>query len=148
MKVIDEDFFEKIQNKISEVRGIPIYGTVTEPGRSQVLNRAGLIFALEILLEKHRKDFGTLWNPLKGRLALEHKLFTKLNWPLNQIRELSLQDALFILQDELKDTKIPEAAMRVLSSYGSSSARAVFPDVLDTEWDPNLYETIPIKRNW
>ena len=144
----DEEYFNEIMLGISKVRDIPVLGVVKEPGRSQVLNRTGLIFALEIILIEHRKQFGTLWNPLNGRLALEHKLLMKYKWPISEIKAVTLQDALFLLQDELKLIELPEFAQRVVHNFQAQRARAVFPDVLEEEWDPTLHEKIQPERHW
>lgn len=144
----DEEYFNEIMQRISEIREIPVYGVVKEPGRSQVLNRSGLIFALEIILAQHRNQFGTLWNPLNGRLALEHKLLMKYKWPLSEVKRITLKDALFLLQDELKLTELPELAQRVIHNFQAQRARAIFPDVLDEEWNPSQHESIPPERHW
>lgn len=148
MSVINEDYFSQIQTKISDIRGIPVYGTVIEPGYSQIRNRAALIFALEVVLHQHREEFGTDWSPLKGKQALEHLLLKKYNWPLREVRDLQLCDIVLLLQDELSPEKLPENAHQILKMYNVLAVRHSFNDFLEEEWDPELYLTIPKQRNW
>lgn len=107
-----------------------------------------MIFALEVILEQHREKYGTNWNPLNGKQALEHLILKKFQWPISQIRNLSLQDALFILQEELNFKNLPENAQQMIQMFGSSRANQCFPDIAEEEWDPDLYSKLPPLRHW
>ncbi|WP_437887036.1 ECs1072 family phage-associated protein [Phytobacter sp. V91] len=147
MSVINVDYFQVIQNKIAEHHGVKMQGYI-EPPYYQVQNRAVLIFSLETILEEHRAKFGTLTSPLKGKLALEHLLLRKYKWPLSEIRSLSLQDALFALQEELALEHLPEKAQEVIKMFNAHRARTTFDQIVDAEWDPEMYLTIPKPQNW
>lgn len=148
MSVISEEFFQKILNNLSELYGIAVFGSVTEPGYSQVKNRASLVFALEVLLERHREKHGTLWSPLPGKLALLHLILQKYKWPLSEIKALTLQESVFLLQEELKFENLPDLAQRVLKNYLADRAEHYFAEIREEEWDPDLYLTIPKPQRW
>jgi len=147
MSVISEDYFEAIQNKIAAHHKVQMYGHIETP-YYQVQNRAVLIFSLEVVLESHSAKYGTPASPLKGKLALNHLLLLKYKWPLSEIRSLSLQDALLALQEELVFENLPENAQVVVRMFNAHRALPTFEQVIDEEWDPVLYLTIPKQRNW
>ncbi|KAA1272873.1 hypothetical protein ABUS55_09225 [Citrobacter pasteurii] len=148
MTVINDEYFYSILKRIAANRDVAIVGYVKEPENTQAYNRAGLIFALEVILEEHRKNFGTLWNPLKGRKALEHRILQKYRWPLEQIRSLTLEDSLFLLQEELNFEKLPEQAQKIIKEYRAYRGRIVFPDIREDDWDPDLFESLPKQTDW
>lgn len=148
MSKLDLAYFEMLTRKIFELHDVQQFGTVKEPENTQCRNRAGLIFSLDAILEKHRSTYGSPWSPLVGRRALEHLLIQKHGLRLSEIRSLNLSDIVLLLQEELHPDNIPEAALSVLKNYNLISTRHVFPDILDEEWDPNFYLTIPKQRDW
>lgn len=147
MSVINEEYFLQIQNKIAALRDVKMVGYIT-PEYYQVQNRAVLVFSLEVILESHRQEHGHLTSPLKGKLALEHLILNKYKWLLSEIRGLSLQDSIFLLQDELAFESLPEEAQHVIKMYNAHRANGCFDEILEDEWDPELYLTIPKQRNW
>ncbi|WP_261139731.1 ECs1072 family phage-associated protein [Serratia liquefaciens] len=148
MTVISEDFYNLVLKKVGEVRGVALSGAIQQPDYTQVQNRAALIFSLEYVLEAHRKNFGTIGSPLKGKAAMEHLILQKYKWPLTEIRNLSLQDAILSLQEELYSAAQSEDVMKMISYFGAHSARTVYPTILDEEWDPELYDKLPKQRRW
>jgi hypothetical protein len=148
MSVISDDFYHLIQNKIAELHDVAMQGYVKEPEYTQVQNRAALIFCLEAILDAHRQKFATQWSPLLGKSALHHLLIQKYKWPLSEIRALSLQDSIFLLQEELNPANIPEAAMKMVEYFNAHHAKQVFPEIIEEEWDPDLYQLIPKQRGW
>lgn len=148
MSVISEEYFEKIQNKVSEYHGVPVFGVIKRPDHDQMKNRSALLFSLEVVLDVHRTKFGTIFSPLKGRDALNHLLVQKFKWPLNEIRSLSLQDIVILLQEEMNPDNLPEYAKSILHSYGTLNAKETFPEIKEEEWDPDLHLSIPKRQNW
>ncbi len=148
MSVINEDFYNLIQNKIAKLHGVVMQGHIKDPEYTQVKNRAALIFCLEAILDAHRQNFATQWSPLLGKSALHHLLVQKYKWPLSEIRSLSLQDSIFLLQEELSTANIPEDAMKMVELFNAHYANFVFPEISDEEWDPDLYQLVPKQRNW
>lgn len=148
MSVNNESYFALISRKIFEQRGVQQYGLVVEPEHTQCNNRAALIFALDSILDEHRKKFGSFWNPLEGKRALEHLLLQKYALPLSQIRSLNLSDIVLHLQEELHPDKIPEDARKILDLYNVTNKKKSFSDFKDEEWDPDLYLTITKQQNW
>lgn len=147
MTVINEDYLYLIIKKLSEFHKIPIIGEVMQPGFNQVYNRAGLIFALEVVLEEHRKIYATDWSPLKGKAALQHLLLNKYKWTLDIIKALKLSDIIILLQEELNYANLPESAQKLMTSY-RVCCKNYFPTIQDEEWDPNLIEQITIAPQW
>ncbi|WP_437613180.1 ECs1072 family phage-associated protein [Erwinia sp. V71] len=140
-----EDFFRQIQKRIADHRGIALDGGITTD-YYKVQNQAVLFFTLEAVLEEHRKKFATPANPLAGKQALHHLILQKYKWPLGDIRALSLQDALFVLQEDLIGDKLPESAKRVIKHFAAQTPTEPFADIDDREWDPILYQQFP--KHW
>ncbi|MGM1186194.1 ECs1072 family phage-associated protein [Serratia liquefaciens] len=148
MTVISEDFYHLVLQKVGEVRGVVLSGAIQQPDYTQVQNRAALIFTLECVLEAHRKKFGTIGSPLKGKAAMEHLILQKYKWPLSEIKNLSLQDIILALQEELSVAAQSENVMKMVAFFGAHSARKVYPTIIDEEWDPELYDKLPEQRRW
>ncbi|WP_071846572.1 MULTISPECIES: ECs1072 family phage-associated protein [Serratia] len=148
MTVISEDFYHLVLQKVGKVRGVTLSGAIQQPDYNQVQNRAALIFSLECVLEGHRNQFATLGNPLKGKAALEHLILKKYKWPLSEIRSLSLQDAIFLLQEELASDALPDSARQMITLFGAHRAKQLYPDILEEEWDPNLIDELPESPRW
>ncbi|SPZ21436.1 Uncharacterised protein [Providencia rettgeri] len=148
MTVINEDYLYLIIKKLSKFHEIPVVGVVLQPGYNQVYNRAGLIFALEVVLEEHRKTYATNWSPLKGKLALQHLLLKKYNWAPDIIQSLKLSDIIILLQEELNYAKLPESAKKVLDVYPAYKRTEYFPTIQEEEWDPDLIDQITTTPQW
>ncbi len=148
MTVISEDFYQLVLQKVGEVRDVALRGAIQQPDYAQVQNRAALIFTLECVLEKHRNTYATIGSPLKGRAALEHLLLQKYKWPLSEIRNLSLQDAILALQEELRAIAEYEPAQKMIAYFGARSTKQVYPTILDEEWEPNLIDKLPQTPRW
>jgi len=102
---------------------------------NQIRNRTALIFTLEMILHQHRIEYATIFNPLEGKAALHHLIFMKTKWKPAEIRELSLEDALFSIQDMLKIESLQEEAKEVLASFGVPSAPFLFDTLPDADWN-------------
>ena len=140
-----EDFFRQIQKRIADYRGIDLDGERTLD-YYKVQNQAVLFFTLEAVLEEHRKRFATPANTLPGKQALHHMILQKYKWPLGDIRALSLQDALFVLQEDLIGDRLPVAAKQVIKQFASETPTEPYSDIDDREWDPILYQQFP--KHW
>ncbi|CAI0726597.1 ECs1072 family phage-associated protein [Serratia entomophila] len=101
-----------------------------------IKNRAAQILTLEVVLNEHRKKFATIFEPLKGKNALYHLIFTKTAWKPAEIRELSLADCLFVIQDELRIDKLPEDIQEFIESLSLPSVAFTFDELLEEDWDP------------
>ncbi|MBT0306466.1 ECs1072 family phage-associated protein [Morganella morganii] len=148
MTVINEDYMYLIIKKISNLHDIPIEGSINRLDYNKVYNRAGLIFALEVVLEEHRNTYATSWSPLKGKIALQHLLLMKYKWTLDIINMLKLQDVIMLLQEELNYNKLPESAQKILSNFRAYKLVDYFPTISDAEWDPDLIEQLPKTIQW
>jgi len=148
MSVINEDYFEQVQRKVSEYHGVDIYGLIKQPEHDQMRNRTALLFSLEVVLDLHRAKYGTHFSPLNGRDALDHLLLQKYKWPLSDIRSLNLRDIVILLQEEMTPANLPESARLILQNYNVLNSKKTFPEIKDDEWDPDLHLSIPKQRNW
>lgn len=102
---------------------------------NQIRNRTALIFTLEMVLHQHRIKHGTIFNPLEGKEALYHLIYMKTKWFPSAIRELSLEDALFAIHDELRIDKINQPAQEALSSFNLPTVSFRFDDFPEADWN-------------
>ncbi|WP_316304305.1 hypothetical protein [Atlantibacter hermannii] len=102
---------------------------------NQIRNRTALIFTLEVVLHQHRMQYATIFNPLVGKEALHHLIFLKTHWIPADIRKLSLEDALFVIQDEMKIEKLGPDARGALESLNLPSVAYRFDDFPEADWD-------------
>ncbi|VTR53249.1 Uncharacterised protein [Serratia fonticola] len=99
-------------------------------------NRSLQIFILEMILHKHRQQYATAFEPLKNEKALHHLIFTKTMWKPSEIRQLSLADSLFIIQDELRIDKLPADIAPFIESLNLPAVAFIFEHLLDEDWVP------------
>nr|DAJ11859.1 MAG TPA: hypothetical protein [Caudoviricetes sp.] len=112
---------------------------------NQIRNRTALIYVLEMILHQHRQQYGTIFNPLEEKAALHHLIFMKTKWRPSEIRELKLEDALFVIQDELRIENISDEAQEALSSFNLPLAAFLFEDFPEEDW--NYRENSAFLRN-
>ncbi|HDS6906938.1 TPA: hypothetical protein QHX44_000253 [Klebsiella oxytoca] len=112
---------------------------------NQIRNRTALIYVLEMILHQHRQKYTTIFNPLEGKAALHHLIFMKTKWRPSEIRELKLEDALFVIQDELRIENISDEAQEALSSFNLPLAAFLFEDFPEKDW--NYRENSAFLRN-
>lgn len=94
------------------------------------------IFALECALQQYRLKYGTPFNPLEGKKALHHMIFEKTKWQLDVIRQLSLNDSLFIINDELSLFKFPPKARDFIHSLEIGLHVHPLDDFSEEDWEP------------
>lgn len=93
--------YSATEQHIAKIREIKTIGFVDSNELSKVTNRAVQLCVLDLLLAAHRNKHETTINKLPGAKALHHKLLQKYNWPLSEIRAMSLSDVFIALHDEL-----------------------------------------------
>ena len=102
---------------------------------NQIRNRTALIFTLEMMLHQHRMKYATIFNPLDGKSALYHLVFMKTNWLPADIRKLSLEDTLFVMQEDLRIDNLSPDAQEALHSFNLPSVAFQFEDFPEADWD-------------
>ncbi|NQS85604.1 ECs1072 family phage-associated protein [Pantoea allii] len=107
---------------------------------NQIRQRTAQIFILEIILDKHRKQFGTRYFPLSGEEALYHLIFTRTNWLPAQIRTLSLSDALFVIAELFRDGNLQEGVKNFLGTQGLRNVSHSVDEFSDRDWAPKENE--------
>ncbi|CAI1803790.1 Uncharacterised protein [Serratia quinivorans] len=101
-----------------------------------IKNRSAQLLILEITLHEHRKKFATIFEPLSGKTALHHLIFTKTNWKLAEIRSLSLTDSLLVIQAEMRVEKLPAEVQKFIDSLELPEVAFNFEELLEQDWDP------------
>ncbi|CAH0199326.1 hypothetical protein SRABI13_01688 [Erwinia aphidicola] len=104
------------------------------PQDNQIRNRAAAVFVLEMVLHQHRAKYGTIFNPLERKAALNHLIFVKTKWAPQDIKSLSFEDALFVIQDELRIDNINEEAQAALSAFNLPAHSYHFEDFPEADW--------------
>ncbi|MGQ6548290.1 ECs1072 family phage-associated protein [Serratia sp. IR-2025] len=104
-------------------------------------NRTAQLFVLEMILYKHRLQYATIFQPLDGKDALYHLIFTKTNWKLIDIKQLSLEECLFVIQDELRMSRVPEEAKHLLNAANLPEAAFIFEELPEEDWAPKENST-------
>lgn len=126
-----------IKSRVCENRGLS--HSAFYAGSQQdncIKNRSAQIFILEMVLHKHRKQYATIFEPLKDEKALHHLIFTKTMWKPSEISQLSLADCLFVIQDELRIDKLPDEARDFIESLDLPTFAFIFEELLDKDWVP------------
>ncbi|WP_336749292.1 ECs1072 family phage-associated protein [Pantoea vagans] len=102
---------------------------------NQVKNRTALIFVLELILHQHRTQHATIFNPLMGKSALHHLIFMKTHWLPSDIRKLTLEEALFVIQEELRIDNLSADAQAVIQELNLPSISYQTDDLTEADWD-------------
>lgn len=102
---------------------------------NQIRNRTALIFTLEMILHQHRIKYATIFNSLEGKDALYHLIFMKTHWLPSDIRNLTLEDALFIIQEDLRMENLSVSAQEALKSFDLPSVAFPFEDFPEADWN-------------
>lgn len=110
---------------------------------------AELLLRLDMLLIEHRKQFATSWEPLLGRTGLNHLLFVRAGLTPPQVTQLSFDEILLVLHQDLKDVNIPAEAVKLPDSvlegrafeiHRKSPGQTELPPCSEDEWDPTFSE--------
>lgn len=130
--------WQLIKIRVCQNSKIPLNETYTAKSHAgeMVKLRVLQIFTLECILNEYRRENATPFAPLTGEAALQHMIFIKTKWPLTTIRKLSLQDALFIINDQLHISKLPKEAQIFIENQGIQTNGyhiATFPN---EDWNP------------
>lgn len=134
--------WENTKNHVIKVREVQNgYLPSTNEGL-KVCHRTAQLFILDVFLQQHRKKYGDGVFPLRGKNALHHVILLKYKWPMDAIRNLSLSDSLFAIQDELIPENLPDEAQMFLSGVIENASQIAFEDLGDKEWDQNLGELL------
>ncbi|ENF6040753.1 hypothetical protein ABRV10_002767 [Citrobacter amalonaticus] len=102
---------------------------------NQIRNRTALIFTLEMILHQHRIKYGTIFNPLEGKDALYHLIFLKTHWLPSDIRKLTLEDALFVIHEDLRMENLSAGAQEALKSFNLPSVAFPFEYFPEADWN-------------
>lgn len=127
---------------VASVRGININGAADYEDRCRVYYRAAHITILDLLLIQHREIHETAFSKLPGKRAFFHRILMKYQWPISQIKELSLNEIFLSLHEDLNYKSFDQEISDYFSGFLSSYAEFHFDDTIDSEWDPTLYQKI------
>ncbi|EFH7974190.1 hypothetical protein GJO14_06220 [Escherichia coli] len=127
---------------VASVRGININGAADYEDRCRVYYRAAHITILDLLLIQHREIHETAFSKLPGKQAFFHRILMKYQWPISQIKALSLNEVFLSLHEDLNYKSFDQEISDYFSGFLSSYAEFHFDDTIDSEWDPTLYQKI------
>lgn len=131
-----QDLLHVIRSRICENRNIShsayYHGSQQD---NQIRNTTALIFTLEMVLHQHRIRYATIFNQLEGKSALYHLIFLKTYWQPSEIRKLSFEDVLFVMQEELRIDNLNTDAQEALSGFNLPSVTFRFEDFSEADWD-------------
>lgn len=135
--------------RIAKVRDIKMSGSIDVYDLSRLSNRALHLCLFDLVLERHRENYGRFGVKLSGKVAAHHFLMLKYQWTLHECRTLSLYDLLIALQDEIlmfKTSATDEVLMKEITRIHSSIYPDDFENYLDDEWDPTLASSVLYSR--
>ncbi|MCK6998638.1 ECs1072 family phage-associated protein [Enterobacter kobei] len=130
------------EQNIAKIREVKTTGFVDSNELAKVTNRAIQLCVLDLTLAAYRSKHETPVNKLPWVKALHHKLLMKYNWPLSEIRAMSLSDVFIALHDELSLESLEGQAKTYFSSLLAGAYPLTFDDFIDKEWDPNLSDRL------
>ena len=134
--------YSATEQHIEKIREVKTTGFIDPNDLAKVTNRAIQLCMLDLILAAHRSKHETPINKLPGIKALHHKLLMKYNWPLSEIRAMSLSDVFIALHDELSLESLEGQAKTYFSSLLAGAYPLAFDDFIDEEWDPNLSDRL------
>ncbi|MBK0018755.1 hypothetical protein [Kosakonia sp. S42] len=131
-----QDLLQVIRSRICENRNIShssyYHGSQLD---YQIRNRTAFIFTLEIVLHQHRIKYATIFDALDGRSALYHLIFMKTHWQPTEIRKISFEDTLFVMQEDLRIDNLNIDAQEALSNFNPPSIVFRFEDFPESDWN-------------
>ncbi|AVX37889.1 ECs1072 family phage-associated protein [Yersinia massiliensis] len=100
---------------------------------------AYLILILELTLQEHRDKYSVPSVSLSGAAALHHKIFLKTKWLPQTIRDLSYEDCLFVLLEDLHPENLSTESQNYLKILEIQKSVFVPDQLLLEEWTPEKY---------
>lgn len=129
---------------VTTVRKISLADSADSKVYISLRTRMYQIAAIDSFLADYRKKNSSISNRLKGKEALAHYLLIKYNISPAESKKLPLADIVLYLHSETKDISnslLDKIKEELTSDNGNLvMAHNTFPDYLDREWDPNLFE--------
>ncbi|WP_446469433.1 ECs1072 family phage-associated protein [Xenorhabdus stockiae] len=133
------DLWNTINRRIFSVRSIKVNPLITSfsqsAEQSKVFLRTLQIFILEDILRQHREKYATIFEPLNGEKALNHKIFIKTGNNIGLIKSMSLEDKILTLQDEIKIKHLSPEAKRYTEIHMMPDVSITFDNFLPEEWE-------------
>ncbi|EMF4615335.1 ECs1072 family phage-associated protein [Yersinia mollaretii] len=100
---------------------------------------AYLILILELILQEHRDKYSVPSVSLSGAAALHHKIFLKTKWLPQTIRDLSYEDCLFVLLEDLHPENLSTESQNYLKILEIQKSAFVLNKPLLEGWTPEKY---------
>ncbi|WP_140920186.1 ECs1072 family phage-associated protein [Limnobaculum xujianqingii] len=96
-----DKLYKKIEECIRKCHNLDKPPSYTYENDLKVAYRCKQWFLFACLLDEHRTAYKTPWEPLIGRRCLNHLLLMRTGLSINEIRQITLCDALLLLHTEL-----------------------------------------------
>ncbi|EQA4952885.1 ECs1072 family phage-associated protein [Salmonella enterica subsp. diarizonae serovar 47:i:z53] len=120
--------------------------------------RAEQLLRLDVLIAQYQDKFATTWEPVIGRVAINHLLFSKTSREPDQVekvRKIAFPDIFFLLHEDLVNVEIPSGTLELLDSVKQSQEYLrhyterypiELPPCSENEWDHLLSMKHQVKR--
>ncbi|WP_034914170.1 MULTISPECIES: hypothetical protein [Erwinia] len=133
-----EELWHVIDMRVRENNDIS-HAEISDSGnvRGQAaIQRIAQIFILEILLERHREKYASVFFPLTGEEALHHLVFKRTGWRPFEAKSLSLSDAMFVIAELFREENLPSDAVIFIREQGIKNVSYPVHDFSEKDWDP------------
>ncbi|AFJ47161.1 hypothetical protein [Shimwellia blattae] len=132
------DLYQMIKLRVCQNNDIPVSSLMDRHSYriNQVWYRIGQIFTLECVLDEYRKLHASEYYPLENEAALHHMIFHMTKWKLEYIRELTLNDSLFIISERLKSEHMPAEAVAFLEKVNCTAHHYPIDEFPAKDWAP------------
>ncbi|WP_075212227.1 ECs1072 family phage-associated protein [Klebsiella oxytoca] len=131
--------FQSIKIRVCRNNNFPVESLrdTSEIRTKKILYRIGQIYTLECVLSEYKKYFSSYYFHMSNKQALHHLIFDITKWKLEDIKELSLNDCLFIIAGQLKPDYMSEDAAQFLLSNELPTGHYSVDDFPDSDWNPD-----------
>ncbi|HAO0321295.1 TPA: hypothetical protein IGZ64_001071 [Escherichia coli] len=112
--------------------------------------RAEQLLRLDMLIIQYQKKFPTPWEPVNGRVAINHLLFSKTSREpdlVEKVRRIAFPDIFFLLHEDLATVDIGDTPLEVpefvnnsreYRDYTEEKRHIELPPCSEAEWDWTL----------
>lgn len=133
-----DELWQAIEARVRENNDIPFADMENEESvlGNATRQRIAQIFILEVLLARHREKYASAFVPLPGEDALYHLIFKRTGWKPFEIKQLSFNDAMFVIAELFRDENLPMDVREMLRAQGVRDVNYPVFDFSEKDWSP------------
>ncbi|MBV7404599.1 hypothetical protein [Enterobacter sp. ENT03] len=133
-----DELWSAIEKRVRENNDIPFAEMENDDSHlgNATRQRIAQIFILEVLLARHRDKYASVYVPLSGEEALYHLIFKRTGWKPFEIKQLSFNDAMFVIAELFREESLPVEAREMLLAQGVRDATFPVFDFSEKDWSP------------